>query len=137
MPLLVTADDITQALIKTDALVNALDANVSANAIDANVRRSWEAFRDGYRAFSANNRALPWYTLGLPAIADQEIAYEHELAGWQSLIDASIGRPTAPGPVAHDQVDETGHQTIPTLDTSTKFLIGGALVLGFFLLLKK
>lgn len=139
MPLVVTAGDISAALIKTDATVTALDGTVQANRarMDPSVVRSWEVYRDGYRTFSTANRDLSWYTLGLPAIGDQVLAYERELAGWQSLIDAATGVVTAPPTVPQDTVNETGTQTLPTLDGSTKVLIGAGLALALLLLLKK
>ena len=141
MPLLVTAYDIQQSLIKSDATAAGIDAVMASHAreLDAATIEEWTSYYAGYRSFADANRNLGFWTLGLPAIADQAIAYEHELAGWQGILNTRLGAVVAPGPVAHDQVDELGKPLSGGigLDTSTKWLIGGGLVVAGLLLVKR
>jgi hypothetical protein len=139
MPLLVTAYDIQQSLTKSDATALGIDRVMASHAqnFDAATIEQWTAYYAGYAAFSAANRNLGFWTLGLPAIADQAIAYEHELAAWQGIVNSRLGGVIAPGTVAHDQVDEMGKPPSLGLDTGTKWLIGGGLVLAGIFLLKR
>jgi hypothetical protein len=85
----VTADDITQALVKLDHAVNATDiAQGACTNLVPLLRTQWQTWLNGYQAFSAANKHRGFFALGLPAIGDEVVAYSEELAVWSEKIGA-------------------------------------------------
>ena len=92
MPLLVTAEDIQSAIIRINAAalgVNAIFTNCTQ--LDASTKSAWTAWYTGWQAWSAANNNLSYFTLGLPAIGNQAVAYENDIAGWQQDADRMCG----------------------------------------------
>lgn len=124
--IVVTADDITQALIKDDAQADALDTVFkSCPTLSPATRTSWTAFVAGYRTFSANNKDHSMFALGLPAIGDQVVNYEHELAGWQDIANEQCGggKKIAPTPGAHDEAGN--NNPLNALVKAIPWVVGG------------
>ena len=136
MPLLVTADDIKQALVKTDAQANALDAVFTSCAtLNPATKSEWAAWLAGYRKFSTDNSDLGFFTLGLAAIADEELSYQRDLHGWQNIANAQCGggKAIAPSGTPQDQVNEQGNPGPPGAGTellkAIPWIVGGGLAL--------
>lgn len=127
--LVVTADDITSALKQNDATAASIDSAVDAcTNIDPLARTQWKTFYAGYKTFSQANQNLGFFTLGLPNIGDQVVAYEGQLAAWYQVLakQCKMVMPTPAQPHADKEV----------LGTGTKFLIGaGIAVAGLFVLM--
>ena len=105
MPFVVTADDITAALVRTDAQANAIDDAVTACAeLDASTRAQWADFLAGYRVFSAENKNHFPLALGLPNIGNEVVGYEHELNAWATTIRAKCTNLVVPLLDTHDEV---------------------------------
>lgn len=98
--LVVTADDITQALIQWDAIAAGVDAAVNAcPGLDPSTKAEWQAYYAGYQTFSAANKNHFYFALGLPEIGDQVITYEHGISAWNDTIKAKCPndiQPTTP-----------------------------------------
>lgn len=90
----VTAADITSALIQDDATAAGIDSGIAAvrEKLDPNLVAQWVTFYQGYQKFSADNKDLNFFTLGLPNIGDQVVAYESQLKAWATKLQA-LGAP--------------------------------------------
>lgn len=105
MPFVVTADDITAALIRTDAQAKAIDDAVSGCAeLDASTKTQWSDFLTGYREFSDENKDRSFFALGLPNIGNEVVGYEHELNNWATTIRAKCANLVVPLLDTHDEV---------------------------------
>lgn len=89
--LVVTADDITAALIQDDATAASIDSTVQAqkDKLPPQVVVNWGMFYAGYKSFSAKNKNLSFWTLGLPNIGDQVVSYEMQLKTWNESLQAA------------------------------------------------
>jgi hypothetical protein len=141
MPLIVSNNDVTQALIRTDAMADSIDQAVEAcKALDPLLRKQWKTWltgadgKGGYRHFSKTNRDLPFFTFGLATIFNQAVAYEHQLNAWNEKISRAC-RNAQPPIMTHDNMSarawkDFADNIVPPVDPSTKFLIGGGIVFG-------
>lgn len=88
MPLLVTAEDISSAIVRIDAAAQGVnDVFSSCPDLDAGTKAAWTAWYTGWQAWEKQNSNLGYFTLGLPAIGNQAIAYENDVSGWQQDAD--------------------------------------------------
>lgn len=103
MPFVVTAEDISSSIIKTDAAAQGVDAVfASCGALDGGTKAAWGAWYAGWKQWAAQNRDLGYLTLGLPAIGNQAVAYEGDISGWQSTANRVCGTSI---PVLQPQTD--------------------------------
>lgn len=93
MPFLVTAEDIESAIIRIDAAAAGVNDvfNASCPKLDAGTKEAWTAWYTGWQQWAALNNNLSYLTLGLPAIGNQAVAYENDVAGWQQDADQICG----------------------------------------------
>ena len=92
MPFLVTAEDIASSIIKTNAAAQGVDAIFSScTALDAGTKSAWTAWYTGWQAWAKENDDLGYLTLGLPAIGNQAVSYEGDVAGWQTTANRICG----------------------------------------------
>jgi hypothetical protein len=88
MPILVTAEDISSAIVRIDAAAQGVnDVFAACPQLDAGTKAAWSAWYAGWQAWEKANNNLSYFTLGLPAIGNQAIAYENDVAGWQEDAD--------------------------------------------------
>jgi hypothetical protein len=97
MPIVVTAEDITSSITKTNAAAAGVAAVFSnCPKLDAGTQAEWTAWYAGWQKWAAANSNLPYLTLGLPAIGNQAVSYESDVASWQTIANNVCG---AQGPV--------------------------------------
>lgn len=103
--LVVTADDITQALTQWDANAAGVDAAVNAcPALDPSTKAEWQAYYNGYQTFSRANKNHWYFALGLPEIGDQVISYEHGISAWNDTIKAKCPNDVQPTSTTQDVI---------------------------------
>lgn len=103
--LIVTADDITQALTQWDATAVGVDQAVQAcTTLDAATRAEWATFYAGYQVFSAANKNHFFFALGLPEISDQVIVYEQQISAWGATIKSKCANDVQPVPTSQDVI---------------------------------
>ena len=126
----VTSDDITSALLKTDAAVKGIDdAIASCPQLPAAGVEQWKDWKGGYDSFSAANKGLPYLTLGLANIGDQVVAYEDEIVKWQELLKQAGCLTMAPVFETHQTASDTGAPTVVTaLEAGTALVVAGGIV---------
>jgi hypothetical protein len=98
----VTAADITSALVRLDSLASQIDRGVQACAkLDPTTRAQWNDWLAGYQKFSAENKDHFYFALGLAEIGDETVAYGNDLRNWNTTLrDAGCNTPpdfTPPG----------------------------------------
>jgi hypothetical protein len=88
VPLLVTAEDITSAIVRIDAAAQGVnDVFASCTQLDPGTKEAWSTWYAGWQQWAETNKDLNYFTLGLPAIGNQAVAYEDDIAGWQGDAD--------------------------------------------------
>jgi hypothetical protein len=103
--LIVTADDITQALVQWDGVAAGVDAAVNAcPSLDPSTKAEWEDFYGGYQTFSRANKNHFYFALGLPEIGDQVITYEQGITAWNTTIASKCSNDVQPIPTTQNQV---------------------------------
>ena len=92
MPILLTAEDITSAIIRIDAAAQGVNsAFQSCPKLDAGTKHAWDAWYAGWQHWADTNNNLSHFTPELSSIGDQTIAYENDVAGWQEDADRICG----------------------------------------------
>ena len=125
MPFVVTADDITAALIRTDAQAKAIDDAVNAcQELPASTKTQWADFLAGYRQFSADNKDHSFLALGLPNIGNEVVGYEHELNAWATKIQTQCPNLVVPQIDTHDEVADRNDDLGFSLSTPTTVVLG-------------
>jgi hypothetical protein len=108
---IVTANDITSALIRLDAIAAQIDRGVAAcTKLDPTIRGQWSDWLAGYTKFSDANKNLFYFTLGLAEIGDEVVAYGQDLKAWNQRLEAA-GCDTPPDFVPPGSTDTVGALT--------------------------
>lgn len=90
-----TADAITSAIVRIDAAAQGVAAAFqTCPKLDASTRTAWAAWYAGWQKWETANSGLGYFSTGLAAIGNQALAYETDVAGWQTdadrICDANI-----------------------------------------------
>lgn len=84
--IVVTASDVKGAADTVEANAQALDlVFAKCTALDAATKTQWAGWFKGWRAWFVDHGDPYYFELGLPALGDQVVGYEHELADWQGV----------------------------------------------------
>jgi len=128
MPLLVTAEDISSSIIKTGAAASGVDA-IFANcpALDADTKAGWTAWYTGWQSWAAANNDLGYFTLGLPAIGNQAVAYEADIASWQQIANRVCGSQVPVLTLQTDIADQNAGVSASSL-SAIKWIAGAVIV---------
>lgn len=110
MPLVVTAHDITEAIVRIDAAAKGLDGvfQQCAAKMHPETITAWNAWYDGWKTWANDNKDLGYLTLGLPQIGNQAVGYEADIAGWQAVANRDC---KADIPILQSQPDVAGRNT--------------------------
>ena len=128
MPILVTAEDISSAIVRIDAAATGVnDIFSSCAALDVGTKQAWDAWYAGWQAWAEANKDLNYFTLGLPAIGNQAVAYESDVAGWQGDADRICG---ASVPILETQAQVADQNTALTdhVLAAVKWIAGAVVV---------
>lgn len=163
MPLLVTDDNVLSQIATDDKLAQGVDQQFTTLAGSAYFQTdkgkatlaAWKTRLAAYQAWAEiakkdlSGGILFGAWFGVPNYANQSLAWADEFGagtatqpGWQTVLNqiAANQVPTviAPTPISPQQVaDQNLAVPLPSVSTGTQFLIGGAIVLGLVLVLKK
>lgn len=166
MPLVVTDSEVLGQIAADDKLAQGVDQQFTALAANAYFQTdkgkatvaSWKARLAAYQAWadaakkdlSGGFIAGAWF--GVPQYGDQALAWAAEFGsgtagkpGWQPLLNQIAANQTpsviAPSPVSPQEIANQNIQgsipELPSISDSGKFLLGGAILLGLVLALKK
>jgi hypothetical protein len=128
MPLVVTAADITSAIVRIDAAAQGVnDAFNACPQLDAATKAAWTAWYTGWQAWETANKNLGYFTLGLPEIGNQAVAYESDVAGWQADADRLCGS-SIPILETQSQAAEQNSALPPSWVEAIKWIAGAVVV---------
>jgi hypothetical protein len=132
MPLLVTAADIASAILRINGAaqgVSAIFANCTG--LDAGTRAAWTAWYADYQQWATTNDDLGYFTLGLPQIGNQTVAYESDVAQWQTIANQKCGT-TIPVLVPQTDIANTNASLPSGTADALKYgaILAGIIVLG-------
>lgn len=130
----VTSADVRAQKERLNPQVHALDAAFapeSCPGLPAEARTLWQAFVGGWDSFYKADEGF----LSAGAEYDFALAQEQELNGWRQVAAQQCKAVVGPGNVTPGTVPT--NPPLPTIDTGTKFLIGGGIAALILLLLKR
>lgn len=128
MPILVTAEDITSAIVRIDAAATGV-SDVFSNCpnLDVGTKQAWGAWYAGWQTWAEQNKDLNYFTLGLPAIGNQAVAYESDIAGWQQDANQICGS-FIPVLETQTEVAEANSAIPPSWLAAVKWIAGAVVV---------
>jgi hypothetical protein len=128
MPTLMTADAITSAIVRIDAAAQGVAAAFqNCPKLDAGTRQAWTLWYAGWQKWETANSGLGYFSSGLDSIGNQTLAYETDVAGWQTDADQICG---ADIPILVPESSIQPETSTPTDWAGTIKWVAGAVIIG-------